>query len=249
MNRRRRSHGAPPAEVIGRRAGVRGTCAGRGNGSTIQHETDRAEFLGRTGDPNAPDALRRDLTGSVGAVLDPIFSLRCRETLQPRDRIELDFVTIAASSHEVLMTLIAKYQRRESITRAFEMAWTRAQLEFRYLGVGPAAAHRFQELASYLLYPNARMRPAADRLLKNRLGQTVLWAYGISGDLPIAVVTVADARHLTLVRELLLAHSYWRLRGFQADLLILNQESPSYERPLQAALLRQVEAHASEGRR
>ena len=118
------------------------------------------------------------------------------------------------------------------MARAFEMAWTRAQLEFRYLGIGPAAAHRFQELASQLLYPNARLRPPADRLLRNRLGQSVLWAYGISGDLPMLVVTVAEARHLPLVREVLLAHAYWRLRGFQADLIILNQESPSYDQPL-----------------
>jgi len=214
---------------------------------TIQFETDRAAFLGRAADTERPEALRRDLTGSAGAVLDPIFSLRCRATLQPRDRIELDFVTIAAPSRDALLSLIAKYQRRESITRAFEMAWTRAQLEFRYLGVGPAAAHRFQELASHLLYPNSRLRPPADRLLKNRLGQSVLWAYGISGDLPMLVVTVSEPRHLPLIRELLLAHSYWRLRGFQADLIILNQENPSYERPLHDQLQRRVEAHASEG--
>ncbi len=213
----------------------------------IQYETDRAAFLGRAGDSELPEALRGDLTGSVGAVLDPIFSLRCRMTLQPRDRIELDFVTIAAPTREALIALVSKYQRRESVTRAFEMAWTRAQLEFRYLGVGPAAAHRFQELASYLLYPNSRLRPPSDRLLRNRLGQSVLWSYGISGDLPMLVVTVSEPRHLPLVRELLLAHSYWRLRGFQADLVILNQESPSYERPLHDQLQRRVEAHASEG--
>lgn len=236
--RRLRSPDEPPVWVAHILVGATGP---------IQFETDRAAFLGRARDTELPEAMRRDLTGSVGAVLDPIFSLRCRLTLQPRDRIELDFVTIAAPSREALMGLIAKYQRRESVTRVFEMAWTRAQLEFRYLGIGPAAAHRFQELASHLLYPNARLRPPADRLLKNRLGQSVLWAYGISGDLAMLVVTVSEPRHLPLIRELLLAHSYWRLRGFQADLIILNQENPSYERPLHDQLQRQVEAHASEG--
>ncbi len=86
-------------------------------------------------------------------------------------------MTLAASSREALLALIAKYQRQESVDRAFEMAWTRAQLEFRYLGVGPAAAHRFQELASHLLYPNWRLRPPGDRLLRNRLGQSALWRW------------------------------------------------------------------------
>ena len=132
------------------------------------------------------------------------------------------------------------------MSRAFEMAWTRAQLEFRFLRIGPGAAHRFQELASQLIYPNPRLRPPADRLMRNRLGQEGLWAYGISGDLPMLVVTLSDARNLPLVREVLLAHAYWRLRGFRADLIILNQEGASYDAPLRAEILRQIQAHASD---
>ena len=199
--------------------------------SEVQYETDRDKFLGRGNMPEAPEALRRDLTGSVGTVLDPIFSLRCRAVIEPRDRLEISFVTVAASSREALLALIAKYRRPESVTRAFEMAWTRAQLEFRYLGVGPAAAHRFQDLASHLLYPNPRLRMPGDRLARNRLGQPALWGDGISGDLPILAVTVTEPRSVPLVRELLLAHAYWRLRGFRADLIILDQEIPSYDRP------------------
>ena len=122
-------------------------------------------------------------------------------TLEPRDRVEITFLTLAAASREALLALVAKYRRSEAVARAFEMAWTRAQLEFRYLGIGPAAAHRFQELASHLLYPNPRLRPPPDRLARNRLGQSALWAYGISGDLPMLAVTVAESRSLPLVRE------------------------------------------------
>ena len=177
-------------------------------------------------------------------MLDPIFSLRCRAVIEPRDRLEISFLTVVAPSREALLALVAKYRRPESVTRAFEMAWTRAQLEFRYLGVGPAAAHRFQDLASHLLYPNPRLRLPGDRLARNRLGQSALWGDGISGDLPILAVTVTEPRSVPLVRELLLAHTYWRLRGFRADLVILNQEIPSYDRPLHQQLLRQIEAHS-----
>jgi cyclic beta-1,2-glucan synthetase len=212
----------------------------------IQYETDRVKFLGRGNTPETAVALRNVLSGTTGTVIDPIFSLRCRITLDPRDRKELTFITVAANTREAVLELVHKYQRAESITRAFEMAWTRAQLEFRFLRIGPGAAHRFQELASPLLYPNSRLRPSGDRLVKNRLGQPGLWAYGISGDLPMLVVAVSDSRHLALVREVLLAHAYWRLRGFKADLIILNQESTSYDQPLRQELLRQIEAHTSD---
>ncbi len=213
---------------------------------TIEYATDRSLFLGRSNNVSAPDALRRKLSGSAGAVLDPIFSLRCRATLDPRQRIELTFVTLAAASREALLALIAKYRRPEAVARAFELSWTRAQLQFRYLGIGPTEAHRFQELASHLLYPNARMRPPGDRLIRNRLGQSGLWEYGISGDLPMIAVTVSDARHLPLVRELLMAQTYWRWRSFKVDLIVLNQEGASYDLPLRQQLRRQIEAHSSE---
>ena len=212
----------------------------------IQFETDRAKFLGRGRTPENPGTLRTRLSGSAGAVVDPIFSLRCRVALDPRERQELTFATVAASSREAVLALAHKYAGAGAVARAFEMAWTRAQLEFRFLGIGPGAAHRFQELASQLIYPNPRLRPPADRLARNRLGQEGLWAYGISGDLPIVAITLSDGRHLPLVREVLIAHAYWRLRGFRADLVILNQEAPSYDQPLRTQILRQIEAHAAD---
>ena len=210
----------------------------------IQSETDRAKFIGRSNPVEFAEALRRPLSNSAGIVLDPIFSLRFRATLEPLTQYEFVLVTLIANSRDDLLTLAAKYRRPESVSRAFEMAWTRSQLEFRYLGIGAAKAHRFNELASNLLYPNATLRIPAVRLERNHLGQSALWGYGISGDLPMLTVIVADVRGLPLVRELLLAHTYWRMRGFHADLIVLNQESPSYDLPLHHQLQRLIDAHS-----
>jgi cyclic beta-1,2-glucan synthetase len=217
-----------------------------GRADAFQFETDRAKFLGRGNSLENPAGLRARLSGSSGTVIDPIFSLRCRAALEPRECSEIAFLTMAAPDRNSLLQLVAKYSTPGFVSRAFEMAWTRAQLEFRFLRIGPGAAHRFQELASQLVYPTARLRPPIDRLFRNRLGQENLWAYGISGDLPMLTVTLADSRNMALVREVLLAHAYWRLRGFRADLIILNQESPGYEAPLRAELMRQIQAHASD---
>src|SRR5947199_10716576 len=71
-----------------------------------------------------------------------------------------------------------------------------------------------------------------------------LWSHGISGDLALAAVSVNDSQGLGLVRELLVAHTYWRLHGLKADLVILNREPASYDQPLHQQLLRLVEAHS-----
>jgi cyclic beta-1,2-glucan synthetase len=214
-------------------------------GGGVQYETDRETFLGRGNTPATAQALQCDLNSSSGTVVDPVFSLRCRVILAPRDRVELSFITLAANSRDELMDLVTKYRRAGAVAQAFEMMWTRSQLEFRYLGIGPARAHRFQELASYLLYPNIRLR-SPDRIARNRMGQSGLWALGVSGDMPIMVVTIADDRGLNVVRELLQAHQYWRMRGLRADFIVMNQESPSYDAPLRQQLQRLTDAHSIE---
>jgi cellobiose phosphorylase len=146
-----------------------------GASGEIQYETDRASFLGRGNTVATPDALRRDLNGSVGTVVDPIFSLRCRVVLAPRDRLTVLFITLAAHTREEVLALAVKYRRDGAVSQAFELMWTRSQLQFRYLHIGAEHAHRFQEIASYLLYPNPRLRPS-DRVARNRLGPYILAA-------------------------------------------------------------------------
>jgi cyclic beta-1,2-glucan synthetase len=133
--------------------------------------------------------------------------------------------------------------RSSALNRIFESAWTRSQLQQRYLAISTQALHQFQELLSHMVYPNARLRSSPDRLMRNELGQPGLWSMGISGDLPILSVLVADDRSLLLTKEVLLAHTYWRLQGFMADIVVVNQEAVSYDQALHSRLQRILEAH------
>jgi Cellobiose phosphorylase len=74
-----------------------------------EFETDRAKFLGRGRTPENPEALTRRLTNSIGAVLDPIFSLRRRVTILPNQRFQFALVTVVADSREAVVTLAGRY--------------------------------------------------------------------------------------------------------------------------------------------
>jgi cyclic beta-1,2-glucan synthetase len=152
---------------------------------------------------------------------------------------------MAAPSRAELLALIEEFERPHAAARAFEMAWNRAQLEFRHLRISPQAANQYQELASHLLYPSPKLRTTGTRPPVQR-GQRELWRYGISGDVPLLIATIADSQGLELVRQLMLAHAYWQMRGFEADLVILNREAMSYDAPLQKTLMRMVQAHAGD---
>ncbi|MDZ7843617.1 MAG: protein ndvB, partial [Anaerolineales bacterium] len=165
-----------------------------------------------------------------------IFSIRREIHLPPGQSVELIALLGVADSRERALRLLGKYRDAAVIERAFEIAWASTQLKLRSLRIHPDEARRFQKLASYLLYPSTYLRPPADRLEENHQGQAGLWQFGISGDLPILLVTITDVSDLGLVRQLLQAQAYWKQHGLLVDLVILNEESSSYDQPLMKRL-------------
>ena len=209
----------------------------------FEFETDRSRFIGRGKSLKDPALLHEKLSNTQGAVLDPIFSLRYSIVLKPGERVQISFITAAADQYETIVALMKKYGHLAASQRAVELAWTHAQLDLRHLRIHQEEAQLFQKLASRILYPHVQLRPSADSLRKNHLGQSHLWPYGISGDLPIMTLNVANIHELDLVKQALTAHAFWRLRGLKVDLVILNEESTGYDQPLHEQIKRIIKSY------
>ena len=69
-------------------------------------------------------------------------------------------------------------------------------------------------------------------MARNQRGQPGLWGYAISGDLPIVLVRIESPSNLELVRQLVQAHAYFRLKGLAVDLVIWNEERSGYRQQL-----------------
>ncbi|HVQ31878.1 MAG TPA: carbohydrate-binding protein, partial [Vicinamibacteria bacterium] len=203
----------------------------------VEWETDRARFLGRGRGPENPQALDgRSLSGTTGVVLDPVVSLRQRIRLAPGGFMRLSFATGVASSRETALALAQRYHDPSSAARTFALAFAHAQSGRRHLGVSSEQALLFERLASRVLYADESLRAHADLLARNTLGQEGLWPHGISGDLPILLVRVVEEDDLPLVRQVLQAQEYWRLKGQSADVVILNEHPVSYLDEMHALL-------------
>ncbi len=205
----------------------------------VSYETDRARFVGRARTTAAPLAMSDPaaLSGAEGSVLDPIVAIRCRVALEPDESATIDMVSGVGDTRDGAVGLIEKYQDRRLADRVFDLAWTHGQVVLRQLNASEADAQLFARLAGSVIFANASLRADAAVLIRNRRGQSGLWGYAISGDLPIVLLQIGDAANIELVRQLVLAHAYWRLKGLAVDLVIWNEERAGYRQPLQDQMM------------
>jgi len=202
----------------------------------ISYETDRMKFIGRENTLVFPQAMKGDikgeLSGSEGSVLDPIVSIRCRITLGAEESVLINMVSGIGETRDEVLQLINKYQDRRLANRVFDLAWTHSQVLLRQLNAVETDAQLFGRLASSIIYANASLRADASILIKNRRGQSGLWGYAISGDLPIVLLQIQDPVNIELVRQLVQAHAYWRIKGLKVDLVIWNEDRAGYRQLL-----------------
>jgi cellobiose phosphorylase len=210
-----------------------------GAAEATSYETDRMRFVGRGKSVHAPQAMLdpSPLSGSAGSVLDPIVSIRQRVTIDPGDSVTIDIVTGVGDSRDAVLALVEKYQDPHLADRVFDLAWTHSLVVLRQLNASEADAQLFGRLAGSVLYANASLRAEAGILRNNQRGQSGLWGYAISGDLPIVLLQVSDANNIDLVRQMVQAHAYWRLKGLAVDLVIWNEDHSVYRQLLQEQIM------------
>jgi cyclic beta-1,2-glucan synthetase len=202
----------------------------------VQYETDRARFLGRGNQVHRAAAVDRPLSNSVGRVLDPVFSLRRKVRIQPGASAHLDFTTVVARTRSDALDLIDKFSDPAAFERSLTLAWTQAQVRLHHLGIDPDHAHMFQQLAGTLIYSDPAQRTPPSQKSQSSVSWDSLWRHGISGDLPIVLVRIDQPEERGLVRDLLRAQEYWRMKGLLADLVIINEKPGSYAQDLQDAI-------------
>ncbi len=232
--RRPRSRGEPSPWMFHLMAAHGGAA-----GSVLSFETDRLRFVGRGRTPADPRAMQEDgpLAGNAGSVLDPIVAIRGRFVLEPDETITIDVVSGVAETRATSLSLVGKYQDWRLANRVFALASTHAQVVLRQLDASEGEAQLYCRLASSILYANASLRGDPAVIARNQRGQSGLWGYSVSGDLPIVLLQIGDAANIELVRQMVRAHAYWRLKGLAVDLVIWNEDRAGYRQVLQEQII------------
>lgn len=209
----------------------------------VSFETDRARFIGRARTPAHPLAFEQEeLSNTSGPVLDPIFAIRCRTSLNPSKFVVFDILTGVGKTREDCLKLVEKYQDRALTNRIFELAWTHGQVLLHQLNITESEAQVYNRLASPIIYSSKSRRANTSILSSNRRGQSSLWQFSISGDLPIILLQIDEAENIEIVRQLIKAHAYWYRKGLEVDVVIINGEQDSYRQILHDQIISLIKA-------
>jgi len=205
----------------------------------ISFETDRSRFIGRGRTVANPVAMTGaiGLSNSDGFVLDPIVSIRCIVTIDPGETCRVNFITGIAETQEQAIELIDKYRDVRMAKRVHNLAWTHNQMIMQQLNITDVDINLYMRLVCAIIYPCSNWRASPGILLSNRQGQSSLWAYGISGDIPIVLLRIKDRSYIDLAHQLLRAHAYWHMMGLAVDLVIWNEEFSGYRQELQDEIM------------
>ena len=212
--------------------------------SSLSYETDRAKFIGRGRDLASPLAMltSSSLSNTVGSVLDPLVALRGIVEIPPESKVRVDAVFGVGETREAAIKLAEKYRMPRMADRLVDLAWTESQVTLRNLGMTDGESGLFGALASSLLYADETRRTTRTTLFNNRKNQSGLWSLGISGDLPIVLLVLSDGTKTELLRQVVRAHAYWRIKGLATDLVVLNEDNSIYHQSAHASIIQTIES-------
>ena len=211
--------------------------------SNVSYITDRTTFIGRTYDIHNPQIFGDKKFLAKKQIieensLDPIASILITVEIPAHDSVSLYYFSTASAQKSSLIPVLQRYRSQSFIQRCFDGEKIKAEHNLQEINIEPRDIEFFDKFFSMILYPNYKYRAQEAILQKNQLGQSGLWPFGISGDLPICLIKINDLEQINVVSRILKGYIYWRSRSIKTDLVILNQRDTSYDQELNTLLQR-----------
>ena len=211
---------------------------------TLTFETDRMRFIGRGRDAGYPQALDDGaaLSGTAGPVLDAVAAIRVPFVLEAGASITIDWLTGIANTREACVALARKVRDARAATQILEQAGAYRRTLLRTLATSDADALIYQRMAASVIYATAQLRADAGVIERNRRGQSGLWGFGISGDLPIVLLQLAGPEQVAVTKQMVQAQAWWKAFGLRSELAVLCAPSPGCEPSFFDQVRRQIES-------
>lgn len=202
----------------------------------LEYEIDEEKLNGGVG-LRIPKMIENSIPFSknLGLSVDPVVALKRTIKIKPNEKVTLNLILSVSEERQQVEENMKKYTNIENIKKAFAISRARIEEEARYLGIKGTDMEVYQKLLSYLIVQN----PLKSLYLQNPTkdySQQDLWKYGISGDLAMLLVKISDVNDVYVIKELLKAYEFFKVKNIPIDLVILDEEENVYERYVREAV-------------
>lgn len=194
-------------------------------------ELDKAKIIGRGRTLQNPLIIEQDkmFSNNITSVANTVIALKKNITLKENEKIVINYYGVVGGSEEEIKSLYEKYTKFDSANRMFELAIGRSLIENRFLGFKGKEVVSYNKILAEVINGSSSLEKYEDKIIENRLKQSDLWKFGISGDLPMILVKINDVNDSFVIKKLVRATEYFYHKKIKIDLVILNGEENSYE--------------------
>ncbi len=176
----------------------------------------------------------------LGLVTDPCVALKRKIKIKENEEVTLNLIISVSEVLSEVCDNLQYYRVQENVNREFNIARAKAEEEARYLSLSGKDLLTFQTLMPYVIFQNPMKSLYLNDLPKKEYKQSDFWKYGISGDIPIMLVLIKSVNDVYLVKEMLKAHEYLRIKGIKTDLVILDYEKNVYEQFVKEQIIQEI---------
>ncbi len=176
----------------------------------------------------------------IGLVTDPCVALKRKIKIEANEEKTLNLIISVSENLEDVMQNLEYYKIQENVKTEFGISRAKAEEEARYLGLTRKDINIFQAILPYIMLQNPMRMMYLSKLPKKEYKQSDFWKYGISGDLPIVLVLIKSINDVYVVKEMLKAHEYLRVKGIKTDLIILDYEKNVYEQYVKEQIIQEI---------
>ena len=193
-----------------------------------EFETDKTKFVGRN-NLGIPNAVQNStpLSRKSGLTTEGVVALKNTIKVKPLEKVYVDLILSVEYNRDLAIKNMEKYKVMENVAREFEIVKAKTEAEARYLEIKGKDMDIYQTILSYILFDNPVKNNS--KLAYKIYEQQDLWKYGISGDLPIIMVTIKFINDIYVIKQILKAYEFFRTKNIKVELVIMNEENYSYE--------------------
>ena len=187
-----------------------------------EFEINREKFIGQN-NIDIPIKIKNStpLSKKEGLITEGIVALKKTIKVKSGEKAYIDLLISTEYDKEQVIQNIEKYKITENITREFEITKIKTESEAKYLNLKGKDIDIYQTIASYIIFDNPLQQN--EKLGYKTYEQKDLWKYGISGDLPIITVTIKYVNDLYVIKQIIKAYEFLKIRNIKTELVIIDE--------------------------